>query len=68
MFAEEVAHRLAERLRRSRRLRRFPPRLLGAAFVFVNGFLAVGLLAGLAVVSHTPFVFPSLGPAAPATD
>jgi CBS-domain-containing membrane protein len=35
-----------------------------AVFVFINGFLAVGLLAGLAVVFHTPFVFPSVGPTA----
>jgi CBS-domain-containing membrane protein len=30
----------------------------------LNGFLAVAILAGLAVVSHTPFVFPSVGPTA----
>lgn len=63
-FEDEVAQRLVERLRLSRWLRRFPPRLVGAAFVFVNGFLAVAILAGLAVVSHTPFVFPSVGPTA----
>src|SRR5437899_1550031 len=59
MFEGEVAHRLMERLRLARWLRRFPPRLVWAAFVFVNGFLAVAILAGLAVISHTPFVFPS---------
>jgi CBS-domain-containing membrane protein len=53
-----------ERLRLSRWLRRFPPRLVWAAFVFANGFIAVGILACLAVVSHTPFVFPSVGPTA----
>jgi CBS-domain-containing membrane protein len=41
-----------------------PPRLLSALFVFLNGFLAVAILAGLAVVSYTPFVFPSVGPTA----
>ena len=35
-----------------------------ASFVFVNGFIAVAILAGLAVVSHTPLVFPSVGPTA----
>ena len=48
----------------SRWLRRFPPRLVWATFVFVNGFISVGLLAGLAVVSRTPLVFPSVGPTA----
>jgi CBS-domain-containing membrane protein len=64
MFEGEVAHRLAERLRLSRWLRRFPPRLVQAVFVFVNGFISVAVLAGLAVVSHTSFVFPSVGPTA----
>jgi len=64
MFEGEVAHRLLERLRLSRWLRVFPARLVWAVFVFCNGFLAVALLAGLAVVSHTPFVFPSVGPTA----
>src|SRR5215470_14768130 len=64
MFEGEVAHRLTERLRLSRWLHRFPPRLVWASFVFLNGFLAVAILAGLAVVSHTPFVFPSVGPTA----
>jgi CBS-domain-containing membrane protein len=64
MFEGEVAHRLMERLRLARWLCRFPPRLVWAAFVFVNGFIAVAILAGLAAVSHTPFVFPSVGPTA----
>jgi CBS-domain-containing membrane protein len=64
MHEGEVAHRLAERLRLSRWLQRFPPRLVWAVFVFFNGFLAVALLAALAMLSHTPFVFPSVGPTA----
>jgi CBS-domain-containing membrane protein len=32
--------------------------------VFVNGFLTIGVLALLALVSRNPFVFPSLGPTA----
>jgi hypothetical protein len=32
--------------------------------VFVNSFLSVAVLAGLALVSNTPFVFPSVGPTA----
>jgi CBS-domain-containing membrane protein len=64
MFEGEVAHRLIERLRLARWLRRFPPRLVWAAFVFCNGFVAVAILAALAVLFHTPFVFPSVGPTA----
>ena len=35
-----------------------------AIFALLNGLLSIGLLAGLAVVTHSPFVFPSLGPTA----
>ena len=35
-----------------------------AAFMFINGFVTIGLLAGVAMLSHTPFIFPSLGPTA----
>jgi CBS-domain-containing membrane protein len=35
-----------------------------AAFVFLNGFVAVAILAGLATIFHTSFVFPSVGPTA----
>lgn len=45
-------------------LRQFPPRLVRAIYVFVNGFVTIGLLALLAFVTGNPFVFPSLGPTA----
>src|SRR5215470_15144868 len=45
-------------------LQHFPPRLVRAVYVFVNGFITIGLLALLALVSGNPFVFPSLGPTA----
>jgi hypothetical protein len=32
-----------------------------ALFVFVNGFISIGILCGLAMVFQTPFIFPSLG-------
>ncbi|MBI4563769.1 MAG: HPP family protein [Planctomycetes bacterium] len=32
--------------------------------MFVNGFVTIALLAGVAMVTRTPFVFPSLGPTA----
>jgi CBS-domain-containing membrane protein len=38
--------------------------VLWATYVFVNGFLSIGLLALLAVMTGVPFVFPSLGPTA----
>lgn len=45
-------------------LQHFPSRLVRSVYVFVNGFVTIGLLALLALVSHNPFVFPSLGPTA----
>lgn len=63
-FEPEVIRGLAERFRVTSLLRRFPERLVWAAFMFVNGFVTIGLLAAVAMVSRTPFVFPSLGPTA----
>src|ERR1041385_9263399 len=42
----------------------FPPRLVHSVYVFVNGFVTIGLLTVLTLVSRNPFVFPSLGPTA----
>jgi len=42
----------------------FPPRLVRSVYVFVNGFVTIGVLSVLALVSRNPFVFPSLGPTA----
>lgn len=55
---------LLRRLRLDWLLDHFPPRLVRSAYVFVNGFITIGLLALLALVSRNPFVFPSLGPTA----
>jgi CBS domain-containing membrane protein len=55
---------LLRRLRLDWLLRHFPPRIVRSLYVFVNGFVTIGLLALLALVSHNPFVFPSLGPTA----
>jgi CBS-domain-containing membrane protein len=35
-----------------------------ALFSFVNGCISIGIMSALAVVTHSPFVFPSLGPTA----
>jgi CBS-domain-containing membrane protein len=59
-----VVRGLIARLRLTRLLGRFPERPVWAAFMFVNGFVTIGLLAALAMVTRTPFVFPSLGPTA----
>lgn len=55
---------LLHRLRLDWLLQHFPPRLVRSAYVFVNGFITIGLLALLALLSRNPFVFPSLGPTA----
>lgn len=52
------------RLRLDWLLNHFPPRLVRSVYVCVNGFVTIGLLALLALVSGNPFVFPSLGPTA----
>jgi CBS domain-containing membrane protein len=55
---------LLRRLRLTWLLEHFPPRLVRSAYVFINGFITIALLALLALVSRNPFVFPSLGPTA----
>ncbi len=55
---------LLRRLQLDWLLHHFPPRLVRSLYVFVNGFVTIGLLALLALLSRNPFVFPSLGPTA----
>lgn len=55
---------ILRRLRLDWLLQHFPPRLVRAMYVFVNGFVTIGLLAVLAFLTKNPFVFPSLGPTA----
>lgn len=57
-------HSLLCRLRLDWLLAHFPPRLVRALYVFINGFITIAVLALLALISHNPFVFPSLGPTA----
>jgi CBS-domain-containing membrane protein len=45
-------------------LDRFPRVPVLALFSFVNGCISIGLMAALAAVTHSPFIFPSLGPTA----
>src|SRR5216117_3284126 len=35
-----------------------------ALFSFINGCISIGIMSMLAVITHTPFIFPSLGPTA----
>lgn len=55
---------LLEHLRLHWLLRHFPPRVVHALFVLVNGFITIAILGLLAFVTRNPFVFPSLGPTA----
>ena len=59
-----VVRSLAHRLQLTGLIERFPVRRMWALFVFINGFITIALLAGVAMISNTPFVFPSLGPTA----
>lgn len=68
------ASRLASRIQtigktrtRSRLIRllsRFPERIVWAVFVSGMGFISTAILSAVAMVFHTPFIFPSLGPTA----
>ena len=55
---------LLERLRLTRLLGRFEERLVWAAFMFINGFITIAILAATAMATRIPFIFPSLGPTA----
>jgi CBS-domain-containing membrane protein len=35
-----------------------------ALFSFLNGLLSIGIMSAIAIVTHSPFIFPSLGPTA----
>jgi CBS domain-containing membrane protein len=64
LLQPDVTRGLTSHLRLTRLLERFPARPVWALFMFVNGFITIAILAAVAMISHTPFVFPSLGPTA----
>ena len=64
LFEPEVSRGLVERLRLKWLLGHFPERPVWAAFMFVNGFLSIGLMSLAALTMKTSFIFPSLGPTA----
>src|SRR5437868_4074685 len=45
-------------------LQHYPRLPLLALFNFVSGFFSVSLMAAIAILLHSPFIFPSLGPTA----
>jgi len=45
-------------------LAHLPAKLVWAAYVALNSFVTIALLTLLALLTHNPFVFPSLGPTA----
>lgn len=57
-------HRFFAQARLTHLLKRFPERPVRSVFVLINGFITIAILAGVAMLSGTPFVFPSLGPTA----
>ncbi len=58
------SHEVLVRLRLPSLLKSFPERIVWAVFVFVNGFVTCAILASIAMVLKTTFIFPSLGPTA----
>lgn len=55
---------LLQYLRLTWLLRHFPAQFVWSAYVGINGFVTIALLAMLALITGSPFVFPSLGPTA----
>ena len=60
----ETTRGLVARFQIAHLLERYPERQVWALFMFLNGFATIALLAAVAMISRTPFVFPSLGPTA----
>jgi CBS domain-containing membrane protein len=60
----EVVRGLVTRLRLPWLLQRHARTPVLALFSFINGCISIALMAGLAAVTHSPFIFPSLGPTA----
>ena len=64
LLEPEVVRALIRRFRLAWLLKRFPERIVWAVFMFINGFITTALLAAVAMLTRTPFIFPSLGPTA----
>ncbi len=55
---------LIDRLRLGWLLAHLPAKFVWAAYVALNSFVTIALLTLLALLTHNPVVFPSLGPTA----
>lgn len=61
---EDIVRGLFHRARLPYLRQRLPLRPVQSAFALINGCISIAILAGAAMVSDAPFVFPSLGPTA----
>jgi CBS domain-containing membrane protein len=60
----DIVRGLVERVRLPWLLQRHSRIVVLAIFSFINGCISIGLMSILAVITHSPFIFPSLGPTA----
>ncbi len=60
----DVVHGLLMRVRLNWLLQRYAQIPVLALFSFINGCISIGLMSVLAVITGSPFIFPSLGPTA----
>lgn len=60
----DVVRGIIHRVQLSWLLKHYSSTPLLALFSFVNGCISIGIMAGLALITGSPFVFPSLGPTA----
>jgi CBS-domain-containing membrane protein len=63
-MSEEVVRGLLRRARLSWLLTHYPRVPVLALFNFINGCISIAIMSGLALVTHSPWIFPSLGPTA----
>ncbi len=61
---DDIVRGLVRPLRLPWLLRRHSHVPVLALFSFLNGCLSIGVMSALALVTHSPFIFPSLGPTA----
>lgn len=59
-----VLRGLLVRMRLTTLTARYDSTVVMAVFSLINGLISIGLMATVALVSHQPFIFPSLGPTA----
>ena len=60
----DVVRGILERAQLSWLLKHYASTPILALFSFINGCISIGIMAGLALLTGSPFVFPSLGPTA----